>query len=125
MQKAERSSWKTEPSPVRRKKLSIDEQFSSEQYKRMKQGLIPSDMDDRWFVFFEDGWLNFYRSWTGHHICALQLGETPSGARVLDGWISREKDEYGSEDIEHDREMILRIIQSLAFWDAKLNSTAN
>lgn len=78
----------------------------------MREGFVPRDMDDRWFIYFEDGWLNFHRSWTGAHIYALRLDGSPFGVRVVDGWVSRNEDEYRSPGVEHDREFVVRLVRS-------------
>jgi len=72
----------------------------------------PVDMDDRWFIYYEGGWLHFHRSWTGAHIFALGLDGCSAGVRVIDGWVSREPDQYRSPGIEQDREMVVRLIPS-------------
>jgi hypothetical protein len=78
----------------------------------MIQGHIPQDMDDKWFIYFEDGWLYFHRSWTGACVYALRLDGSPSGVRVIDGWVSRNKRQYRSPGIERDREIVLQLIRS-------------
>jgi hypothetical protein len=87
--------------------------FSDAEGDRMRQGFVPRDMDDRWFVYFEDGWLNFHRSWTGAHIYALKLEGSPFGVRIVDGWVSRDEDDYRSPGIEHDREFVVKLTRSL------------
>ena len=47
------------------KKIPINLIFNEEQYKKIKIGFIPSMMEEKWFVFFEDGWVHWVRSWTG------------------------------------------------------------
>jgi hypothetical protein len=76
----------------------------------MKIGHIPADMDDKWFIFFEDGWLYFHRSWTGDCIYGLRLDGCPGGVRVIDCWASRAPDRYNSPGVEKEKEMIQRII---------------
>jgi hypothetical protein len=107
-----RTSWKTLPAPHKRERLDVREIFSDAAADRMRDGHLPVDMDDRWFIFFEDGWLNFHRSWTGAHIFALKLDGCPAGIRVLEGWASREPEQYRSQDIEHDRKVVVRLIHT-------------
>lgn len=106
------ATFKRWPPPKEREKLEITALFSDAEADRMKQGFVPRDMDDRWFVYFEDGWLNFHRSWTGAHIYALKLDGCPVGVRVVDGWVSRDAD-YRSPGIEHDREFVVRLAKRL------------
>jgi len=109
---ATRNSWKTLPPPVARENLELAILFTDADGERMRLGHIPEDMDDKWFVFFEDGWLYFHRSWTGACIYALWLDGSPNGVRVVDGWVSRDADQYTSIDIESDRRIVQQLIQS-------------
>jgi hypothetical protein len=40
---------------------------------KLMEGLVPVEMEDKWFVYFEDGWLYFHRSWTGALIYWIKL----------------------------------------------------
>lgn len=74
------ATFKRWPPPKAREQLDISAVFSDAEADRIKQGFAPRDMDDRWFVYYEDGWLNFHRSWTGAHIYALKLDGCPFGS---------------------------------------------
>lgn len=110
MNQATRASWKTLPPPERREPLMMSGTFSGASGDRMRCGHVPVDMDDRWFIYFEDGWLHFHRSWTGAHIFAVSLEGSPAGVRVVDGWASRDTEHYRSSDIEHDRRTIIGLV---------------
>ena len=117
MTNADPKTFKRLPPPERREKLGVTALFSDAEGERMLRGFAPRDMDDRWFVYFEGGWLNFHRSWTGAHIYALKLDGSPSGVRVTDGWVSREED-YRSPGIEHDRDFVVKLAKSMFGDDA-------
>ena len=112
MTQATRTSWKTLPSPSKRETLKVQMLFSDLEGERMQQGHIPDDMNDKWFIFFENGWLHFHRSWTGAHIYALRLDGSPGGVRFVEGWASRDEEQYNSPGIEHDQRFVCRLIQS-------------
>jgi hypothetical protein len=112
MSPATRNSWKTLPLPDRRELLGLSAVFSDADGERMIQGHVPRDMDDEWFIFFDNGWLYFHRSWTGTCIYAQRLDGSPAGVRVIDGWVSRDAEEYRSPGIERDREIVLQLIRS-------------
>jgi hypothetical protein len=42
--------------------------FDAEQFARLKEGLIPQTMEDKWFVYYEEPQLFFHRSWTGQPV---------------------------------------------------------
>ena len=60
-------------------------------------------MEDRWFVFFEDDWLIFCRSWSGAWIYGIHLVPRNDGAAVDRSWASRDPEHYQQSDIEADR----------------------
>ena len=107
-----RASWKTLPAPDKRERLDMLDIFSDAIADRMRGGHVPVDMDDRWFIYFEDGWLHFHRSWTGAHIFAIKLDGFAAGVRVIDGWASRDTEQYRSSGIEHDRQTVVKLIHS-------------
>jgi len=112
MDVATRASRKTLPPPAERESLQLGLLFSDDEGERIRRGHIPKDMDDKWFIFFEDGWLYFHRSWTGHCIYGVRLDGSPSGVRVIEAWASRNKDEYNSPGVETDLRMIEQLIAS-------------
>lgn len=47
--------------------------FSEQEFERIKLGMTPLSMDDKWFIYFEDGHLYCHRSWTGICIFDVQI----------------------------------------------------
>ena len=68
MDKATPSSWKILPPPELRQPLGFEADFTDGEYAMVIVGLIPKQMEDKWFIYYQDGALNFHRSWTGAHI---------------------------------------------------------
>jgi hypothetical protein len=79
------SSWKHLPEPSRKDDLHFAALFTPEEAEQLTQGFLPESMDDKWFIYFEDGWLRFHRSWTGAFIYALRL----DGSAMAFAWPSR------------------------------------
>lgn len=102
--------------------LSLNCCFNADETARLKAGLVPADMDDRWFVFFEAEWLYLHRSWTGSCIFGVRLQEEllddlleqQHGVRVAQAWASREWDEYQSKSVEDDTRMLDKLLSALA-----------
>ncbi|MGF6226235.1 hypothetical protein QFZ27_000190 [Inquilinus ginsengisoli] len=109
---ATRSSWKTMPCPTFREDLGLSLTFSDADGEKLRLGHIPEDMDDKWFIFFQDGWLYFHRSWTGDCIFGLRLDGFPSGVRVVESWASRDKERYNSVGVERERELVRQLIRT-------------
>src|SRR3954454_20138418 len=89
-QAATRESWKTLPIPLERANLELELPFTAAEGERMRLGHIPEEMEDKWFMFFEDGWLYFHRSWTGICVYAIRIEASPDGVTLTGGWASRE-----------------------------------
>ncbi|MCH9647622.1 MAG: hypothetical protein K0U98_05240 [Deltaproteobacteria bacterium] len=79
---ATRASWKTVGYTGSFVSLPYRRDFSAREFVRVREGLIPEAMEDKWFVFFEDPWLFFYRSWTGRLIYRVKVDESEAGATV-------------------------------------------
>lgn len=69
----------------------------------MKRGLIPQRMEDKWFIYFEEAWLYFYRSWTGHCIYAIRFESSAAGGSAVESWVSRDSAQYRETRTDYDR----------------------
>ncbi|HEU5067730.1 MAG TPA: hypothetical protein VFT61_06055 [Sphingomicrobium sp.] len=112
MTDAERTSWKVQPLPPERELFDLPLLFSDADAERIKKGHVPLNMDDKWLIFFEDSWLYFHRSWTGHCIFAVRLDGSPNGVRVIEAWVNRNSEQYNSRGTDADRQMVEQLIRS-------------
>ena len=53
--------------------------FSTAQFEKLSQGLIPEVMEDKWFVYLDGADLCFHRSWTGEAVYKLSLSPSSKG----------------------------------------------
>ncbi len=100
---AMKASWKTLEPPKTRAPLGYEHVFDDADADRLREGHIPQAMEDKWFAYFENGWLYLHRSWTGVLIYWLKLDDCPAGVRVVESWVSREPEQYRETDISYDR----------------------
>jgi hypothetical protein len=112
MNSASRSSWKTLPLPSKRKPLELSLLFSDDEGEQIRRGHFPEDMDDKWFIFFEDGWLYFHRSWTGHCIYGIRLDGSPCGICLVEAWVNDDNEQYNSPGLETDWQMVQQLIST-------------
>jgi hypothetical protein len=110
--RATNKSWKHLPPPSEREPLGFEAFFTNEEAERMMLGLIPEEMEDKWFIYYEEGWLRFHRSWTGAFIYALQLDSSPAGVQVADSWVNRNQQQYTASDIAYDRRLVRFLIDA-------------
>ena len=82
MTRANITSWKTLPLPEQREPLAFAAEFTDAETELLVFGLIPREMEDKWFICLHQGWLLFHRSWTGACIYGLRLEAVRGGARA-------------------------------------------
>ena len=115
-----KSDWKTMPIPVEKADLGYQKVFRAADAKKIMSGHKPEDMDDRWFIYYEDSWVYFVRSWTGYHIFGFKLAVSPNGsANVIASWANRNIDEYQSKSKENDIQTINDLINGI--FDVRSN----
>ena len=108
------TSWKTKPLPELREQGALVRRFSAAELALLRLGLIPRDMDDRWFIYLVNNTLHFHRSWTGHEIFQLPLTPTPDGgAATTTFWVSRDPAEYRGTSADADRDTLTSLIDRL------------
>ena len=110
--RATATSWKHLAPPAEREALEFDALFTDAEAEQIMRGLVPSEMEDKWFIYFEDGWLRFHRSWTGAYIYALRLDASPAGVRVVDSWVNRNPEQHKGSDVAYDRRLIRFLIDA-------------
>ena len=111
--KATKESWTTHPLPEKHARLTASWRFTGREFQQMKRGLIPEQMEDKWFVYHEDGWLNFHRSWTGNCIYQVQFRESDSGYEIHQILVSRDVQQYRESSDECDLMLLKYLIDSL------------
>ncbi|HEX4304019.1 MAG TPA: hypothetical protein VHZ78_14575 [Rhizomicrobium sp.] len=93
-------SWKREPftagSPI-----PYEARFTAAEYARLRDGLVPHAMEDKWFVYFEAPYLFLHRSWTGKPVYRIKLEETADGALVAEALcapdvVAQQKPDYSA-----------------------------
>ena len=78
---ASRSSWKCKPFKDG-VPLPYQATFTGVHFDRLKQGLIPERMEDKWFIYYEEPHLFLHRSWSGELVYRLTLRTLQNGAEV-------------------------------------------
>ena len=110
---ATRSSWKVQSPPSDRQYFEFPMEFSKADGERLKLGYIPKGGDDKWFIFFEDDWLYFHRSWTGICIYGVQLCSLSNGVRITSAWANRDRGVYNSPGLEADIRTVHRLMHTI------------
>jgi len=113
MKRAKRTDWKTEPLPLKRAAVRLDKAFSQNEMDIIRRGLIPAQMEDKWFVFWEHDTLFFHRSWTGLCIYVAHFDCSGDSCRMVGAEVNREPAQYEGTSDQQDAEMISYLVDVL------------
>jgi hypothetical protein len=114
MQQAVKSDWRIYPLPEEHTVLKISRVFDRSQMDLIRKGHIPTDMDDRWFIYFEDNTLYLHRSWTGYCVFVLSLSEIDNAAwHITQCLVSRNQEQYGETTDEADLKLLHLVLNDL------------
>jgi hypothetical protein len=94
---ATKGTWKNTPidNP---KRIDIDLVFTVKQFSKLRMGLIPQQMEDKWFIYYEKDWLYFHRSWTGDGIYKAKLNKITDGYAITEFWAERNQEKHRNEN---------------------------
>lgn len=114
---ARREDRLTEPLPAARTSLGrpdIDRVYTPIQFAWLQQGVLPLEMEDRWFVFYEAPWLYLHRSWTGHCFFQARFEESATGARLAEALVNRDPEQYPEADLAAAARYLLGLLDGWA-----------
>jgi len=106
---ATRDSWQITPIDEP-KAIVTDIHFTEEQYLKVIRGFIPSDMDERYFVYVEKDWIFIHRSWVGFGIYKAEIKKVDEGYVITEFLVERNGKKYQKTNDSNDREEFAHII---------------
>lgn len=101
------------PPPALRVDLGLSHSYTSSQFERIRQNSVPMDMDEKWFIYYEEPWLYFHRSGTGVCVYGIRFETSANGASIVESWVNRDSEQYQETSIESDRELCMFFIGTL------------
>lgn len=115
LETAKKNDWKTQSIPTERAELTIRADYSPEDMRRIRRGLVPRDMEDKWFIVYEpdENRLYLHRSWTGHCIYVVDVREADGRFVVTRAIANRNREQYRERDDAYDTRMLLYLIDVL------------
>lgn len=87
--------------------------FDEKEFQRIIVGYIPVQMEEKWFAYFENGWLHFHRSWTGFEIYKAEIVAFDGSYVINSFWVERNSEKYGNTNDESDIETFCFLIARL------------
>lgn len=113
MSNAKSTDWNTEAIPSQRTTILVDRAFSQEEMVRIRRGLVPKQMEDKWFIYWQDYTLFFHRSWTGFCIYIVQFATEGDYWKMVEACVNRDPEQYTGTSDEQDAEMISYLVDLL------------
>ncbi|MEH2197065.1 hypothetical protein [Nostoc sp.] len=119
MRIAQRDDWKTEPMPSASTNITVEKLYSQEEFDRITAGVIPEQMEDKWFIFYEAPWLYLHRSWTGFCIFKVRFEVVGESVKIAEVEVNREQGQQLNTDHERDASMLSILLDSRARRDVR------
>ena len=113
MRAATPSDWNTHPLPETRVEIRLSQRYSLPELEQIRQGVIPEEMEDKWFVYWLDDKLFFHRSWTGFCVYVVAFSCDAEGVTIISADVNRDPEQYTCTDDAHDSKLILYLIDTL------------
>ena len=104
------SAWKTHALPVRRASVTLDRVFSPQDMDRIRRGVVPEAMEDKWFIYWKEDRLFFHRSWTGFCIYVVRFAADGDAWRMMQADVNRDPRQYQETDTDRDARLIAYLI---------------
>ncbi len=90
--------------------------FSEHEFSMIKKGFYPKDMDDPWFLYFEDDSLNFYRVQTGYCIFMMTIAPDERGnCRAVKVLVNRDPQQYSRDFLSYNALLFNYLLEELVF----------
>ena len=119
---AKKDDWKALPMPNSQAKLELNVDFSGDEMATIRQGVIPKEMEDKWFMYYEanenENRLYMHRSWTGFCVYVVDFEKAPTrddqkAYRATSCVVNRDESQYNGISDEYDRETVLELINMI------------
>lgn len=84
-------------------KIEYEMRFNEDQFQKICMGFVPEEMEDKWFIYYEDGWLYCHRSWTGALLFQAQIIKEDHQYKISEFLVERNTEIYKNKNDDHDR----------------------
>jgi hypothetical protein len=107
------TDWKTESLPAKHTTIPLDRLFSAGEMDRIRCGLVPEAMEDKWFLYCRDDTLYCHRSWTGVCIYVVHFAAEDGSFRMTSADANRDPVQYRETRDERDAALVSYLIDTL------------
>lgn len=107
--RATKDSWQNLPMD-KPWKVEYEMHFTHKQFQMITKGLIPEEMEDKWFIYFEGDWLYCHRSWTGHCLFKAQILKESDAYVMKEFYVERNNNKYSNQDDDYNSGVLTFLI---------------
>jgi hypothetical protein len=93
-----RDDWKLRRMPKSHATIQVSRRFSAREIEKIKLGFRPDNMDEKWFIFYEEDRLYIHRSWTGYCIYVVHFVKQGRDHVACEVEVNRNPKQYGVSD---------------------------
>ena len=111
--KVKKGDWGTKEMPSQNAVLSVHKEFTLTEYKELEKGIRPREMEDKWFIYFENDQLYFHRSWTGYCRYIAKFETVEGKYCITEVIVNRNKKQYKEQDDKRDLKLLFYLIDSM------------
>jgi len=113
MKPAKPTDWKVKELPLKRATIALDRTFSAEEMRQIYMGVIPRQMEDKWFIYWKDNTLFFHRSWTGYCHYIVRFKEDNGSFRMFEADVNRDPEQRSQVNAKQDAQLVSYLIDLL------------
>lgn len=113
MNMVKREDWQTEPLPRKRTSIALGRTYSPSEFEIIRLGLMPEAMEDKWFIYWDDGALHFHRSWTGFCIYRVHFVQADLDWTLTSADVNGDPEQYRNPNDEEDAALVPFLIDVL------------
>jgi len=114
---AKKSDWQTKPMPKAHRVISLSIRLSAEECETLQKGIVPRQMEDKWFIYFEDNTLYCHRSWTGYCIFAGRFKQVKNECFLYEIIVNENSSQYELHSDSHEVGLFLNLIHSIDYYE--------
>jgi hypothetical protein len=112
--------------PSKRTSIALDRRFAPHEMQQIRAGLIPEEMEDKWFIYWQDDTLFFHRSWTGFCLYVIHFVKDGDCYRMRKAELNRNPKQYEETSDAKDASLISYLIDVLLLHkDAEFPSNSS
>jgi len=110
---ARKSDRRVQALPRKFTTIKLGRTFAPTEMLRIQAGLVPREMEEKWFIYWEANTLFFHRSWTGACIYVVRFAQEGDSFHMVQADVNRDPEQYKEKSDSYDAELISYLIDVL------------